>query len=89
MDIVIKTYGSLPCCLMEFTVNGIDADLDDFGEKNLFDGSCMDSECGCEFIPKEPTVGVLIKYRITEAEYKRVCEELSDELYVCDCGCCS
>ena len=88
-EVVIERYNSLPCSLRTFTIGGIVADEDDFGEKKLGNGSCMDNSCGCTFIPGEPTKGILEKYKIGEEEFYNICEELVNELYVSSCGLCS
>ena len=89
-EIIIERFDSLPCSLRTFTIGGIVADEDDFGEKKLGNGSCMDNSCGCIFKPKEqPTKGVLEKYKINEEEFYNICEELVNELYVSSCGYCS
>ena len=90
VSVVIEPFDSLPCSLRTFTIGGgIVAGEDDFGEKKLGNGSCMDNSCGCTFIPGEPTKEVLEKYRINEEEFYNICEELVNELYVSSCGLCS
>ena len=88
-EIVIERFDSLPCSLRTFTIGGIVADEDDFGEKEFGNGSCMDNSCSCTFIPGKPTKGVLEKYKINEEEFYNICEELVNELYVSSCGLCS
>ena len=88
-EIIIEPFDSLPCSLRTFTIGGIVADEDDFGEKEFGSGSCMDNSCSCTFIPGKPTKEVLEKYKITEEEFYNICEELVIELNVSSCGCCS
>ena len=77
----------LPCCTRVFKVNGIPADIDDFGEGcTSGDPSC--GSCHHEFNHGYPTTEVLSKYGITLEEYKEVCEKLEEELYVGSCGLC-
>jgi hypothetical protein len=87
--VVIERFNSLPCSLRTFTIGGIVADEDDFGEKEFRDGNCRDNSCGCTFIPGEPTKEVLEKYKINEEDFYNICEELVNKLYVSSCGLCS
>ena len=89
IELVVKAYDALPCHLREFTINGEEAFVEDFGERILSEGSCMDNECGCEFAPKPATKEVLEKYGIDEEDYRDICDALEEELYVCGCGWCS
>lgn len=84
----IKTFRCLPCHTKKFTIKGIDADTDDFGDCDS-DGSCMNNTCRNKFIPKLPENDVLKKYDINLAEYKEICDALEEELFVCGCGWCS
>ena len=90
MELVIKPFHSLPCRLEVFTINGKDADQDDFGE--AFDHNEEIREpygCGdMHFDRKPPTQEVLDKYNITEEEYDCICGELGCELCVGSCGWC-
>lgn len=76
-----------PCTLKVFTVNGIDANPDDFGEvtKHVGHFCCEYREfSGFEYAP----IGVLEKYHITEEEFFEVSDELRDMLTITDCGRC-
>ena len=90
MKLVIKPFHSLPCHLEVFTINGKDADKDDFGD--IFDHNEEIREpygCGdMQFDAKPPTKEVLDKYNITEEEYYNICSELRCELCVGSCGWC-
>ena len=89
LNLVIETYQCLPCSVSKFTINGKDADVDDFGEGCSY-GSCMEGTCCHKFFVNEnPDNKVLEKYGITEAEYFYIAEELSSRLYVDGCGWCS
>lgn len=74
MELVIQPYHGLPCELVVFTINGKDADSEDFGDMH--------------FDPKPSTKEVLDKYHITETEYNTICNELEDKLWVGRCGWC-
>lgn len=75
MKLVIKPFHSLPCQLEVFTINGKNADKDDFGDMYDHDAesaepySCADMQ----FDPKPPTEEVLDKYNLTEEEYYNIC----------------
>ena len=90
MELVIKPFHSLPCCLEVFAINGKSADKDDFGD--TFDHHCESAdeyECGdMHFDRKPPTKEVLDKYNITEEEYYNICNELECKLCVGSCVWC-
>jgi hypothetical protein len=85
---VIQPYEYFPCSLEIFTINGIKACIEDFGE-TVVAGSCMENNCSCEFQAGESTKEVLDKYKITQEEFYNICEELESKLYVFSCGLCS
>lgn len=67
------------CCYMRtFEINGIKALQDDFGNQVDTEPDNADEYCcgNMQFIPKESTVEVLNKYKITQAEYEQICKEL-------------
>lgn len=76
-----------PCTTKIFTINGIDADPDDFGEVTKHVGHFC-----CEYREfsgfEEPPTDVLEKYHITKEEFFEVCDELRDMLTITDCGRC-
>lgn len=76
-----------PCSPKVFTINGIYADPDDFGEVDKISGNyCCKSR---EFIGFEkPPTGVLEKYHISKDEFFEICNKLSDVLRVTDCSRC-
>jgi hypothetical protein len=77
------------CSLSEFTINGIEADWSDFGDKDDHDpDNAEDYGCGdMRFTPTPPTAEILNKYGITEDQYNTICEEL-DVLSFGNCGWC-
>lgn len=91
MNIVAKPYHALPCNLETFTINGIEAEVRDFGSSEDTDPySAEPYGCGDHrFVRHEtPKAGVLGKYRITIDEYNEVCSELESTLAVGSCGWC-
>ena len=87
MKLTIETFDAFPCSTRIFTINGIEANEYDFGEKHIY-GSAIHNKCCCEFIPKMPTQNVLDMYNISLDEYQTICDELSSALYVFHCGWC-
>ena len=85
MKLEAEMYKAL-CALRVFKINDIEADINDFGEQK--DLGCKDQneyECGnMKFIPFEPTLSVMEKYDINEAEYYEVCAKLDWLSF----GCC-
>ena len=77
------------CGLKIFEINGIKAYSYDFGtQEDIAPDDAYPYCCGdMQFIPKESTPKVLNKYRITQAEYEQICEEL-DCLSFGECGWC-
>jgi hypothetical protein len=81
------------CAASQLTVNGIEADLDDFGagdDKGYAEPTCIEEEFyGCydrQFECYQPTSEVLEKYKITLAEYSLLVTLLESELSF---GCCN
>ena len=83
-------FGTALCYTPTFTINGIAADSDDFGEK--YDRSpetAEDYACGdMQFTGVPPKPEVLEKYGITEAEYALVVGRLEAGLSFGSCGWC-
>lgn len=72
-----------------FTINGKNADYNDFGEKYDRDPENAE-ECGnMQFNRIEATKEVLEKYSITKDEYSKICDELEVKLSFGCCGECS
>ena len=90
MELVIEPFNALPCALKIFTINGKEADSDDFG--STFDHINGEKEvygcCNMYFEPIPPAKEVLHKYNITEEEYYEICDELENKLHVGHCEWC-
>lgn len=88
MRFEIKKIKYFPCKLEIFTINGIGADVYDFGIK----GRTGDGEYGCkycEFKPyRHPADGVLDKYGITYEEFITIGDILQEKLTFTNCGWC-
>lgn len=86
MKLEVEARGAL-CELRVFSINGKDADYEDFVEKydhdieNAPDYGCGDMRCDV----KDPTKEVLEKYGITLAEYHEIADHVCEKL---DFGCC-
>ena len=81
------------CWCPIFTIKGIKAAADDFGENDDIDCHCEDKPFrGCGnmiFTPKPATQKVLDKYGITVDEYNEIASVLEDGLSFGYCGLCS
>ena len=79
-----------PCYAEVFKINGIEADIDDFGEsKDVSPEIAEHYGCGCRrFITNPPTQDLLEKYGLSETQYYDVCYKLQKELFVGKCGWC-
>lgn len=90
MELKIKTHYALPCRAEVFTINGKNAEQNDFGD--MYDHHAQDAEpyacADMRFDPKPPTKEVLNRYNITDKEYYEICNELECELCVGRCGWC-
>lgn len=89
MNLVFKVYGSL-CAMDEFSINGIDADAEDFGsQEDHSPETAGDYGCGdMRFTGCDPTPSVLRKYKITKDEYDIVRRKLESDLSFGSCGWC-
>lgn len=90
MEVVIKPIHSLPCRLEVFTINGKDANQDDFGDMSDHHAESAEPYACADmhFDRKPSTKEVLDKYNITEEEYYNICNELEDKLCIGGCGWC-
>ena len=90
MEVVIKHYKWLPCELEVFTINGINADRDDFGYLDGYCGEYEDYSClGRIFIIEEDKKEeAMLKYHLTETEYDIICSKLKNECYIDECCYC-
>lgn len=90
MEVIMIEYCGFPCSLEKFTINGIKAYKDDFGEtvsENNGFGGCINNRfkgSTNSFHIKE----VCNKYNITHEEYLEIMENLEDKLYIGDCSWC-
>ena len=76
MKVVIKPYKGSPCDVEIFTINGKEADLDDFGEVKKGDIGRYQCELS-GFAAKMPSSVILDKYQITVDEYAEIVEKLN------------
>lgn len=89
MDLKLEIYECL-CRTSIFTINGVNAHYDDFGEKydrgteNTEDYECDDMR----FTGKDSTPEILTKYSITQTEYDDVVSLLSEKLSFGSCSEC-
>jgi hypothetical protein len=85
----LSVYGAL-CSTEQFTINGIIADHDDFGEKYDRDPDGAEDYCcgDMQFTAVASHPDVLAKYQITEEEYQAIAEELVERLSFGSCGWC-
>lgn len=88
MKVEMEPYSAL-CSLRVFKINDIEADYNDFGEKEDINPTAAEPYgCGdMEFLPKAATQEVLDKYNITTDEYNEICKRL-DCLSFGNCGWC-
>ena len=97
-DIKIVAYGALPCEAQELVINGIEADKRDFGyntdcgsfgyEYGEFDDenwACADNQFVADDCVDQD---ILVKYGITEKEYREIQDKLASEFDVGRCGWC-
>ena len=89
MELELEIYGSLAATRV-FTINGVDAYYEDFGEKYDRDPeNAEDYACGdMRFTGNPSTPEILDKYKITEEEYQEVVSKLEDGLSFGCCGLC-
>ena len=89
MNYKIEVYYAL-CELSTFEINGIEADYNDFGDKDDVSPETAE-EYGCgnmKFTPKLATDEILNKYKISVDEYNTITLILIDKLSFGSCGCC-
>jgi hypothetical protein len=86
---IIEAY-DCRCSLKTFKINGIDADYDEFGDKEDIDReNAADYCCGnMTFTPRNAKQEVLDKYKISQEQYDEVCDKLVDALSFGSCGWC-
>lgn len=83
-------FGNCYCYAKNFTINGIRADSDDFGEQcDRSPETAADHCCGdMHFTPKDSTPEILAKYNITKTDYDFIASKLEDGLSFGACGYC-
>lgn len=88
MKLKIEQYQALPCALRVFTINGTEADKEEFGTIDL----TSDGEYGCAFCKftpdRHPKDGVLERYGITLEEFITIGDVLQEKLSFVNCGWC-
>lgn len=88
----LKFYSAL-CSVSIFKIDGVNADIDDFGNQEDLGRNDPDREDYCcknmQFIPKDPKEEILLKYNITESEYEYIAGILRDGLSFGNCGWCA
>ena len=89
MVLVIKACNYF-CDLEKFRINGIKADIYDFGYTYDADSdNAPDYGCGNRIFERyPPTKDTLEKYNITRDEYETICDELTTALSFGRCGLC-
>jgi hypothetical protein len=90
IEIVAKARHSLPCSLDVFTINGMRADVSDFGSTEDIDSEHAEEYCCSNrvFVQKNPRVEVLNRYGITIDDYDEIVTTLRNVLHVGSCGWC-
>ena len=81
----VETYETMPCELQTFRINGVDAELEDFGMvvKDDFGGyECTDLSF------EEGGQPPLKKYNLTYNDYVEICRVLSDIFNIGSCDWC-
>ena len=91
MDLKIKPFRALPCALEVFCINGVKADISDFGEsEDVSPETAEDYSCGDhQFIPhNHARAEVLERYGISGDEWDEIAQKLESALDVGACGWC-
>jgi hypothetical protein len=90
MKLKLKVYKCL-CKTEKFTINGIEADSKNFGNKRDISSKEVEYYCcgDMQFMPKLATQEVLDKYKISLDEYNKIANQLSESLSFGSCGLCS
>lgn len=91
MQVVVEPYESLPCELRVFKINGIEADVSDFG---FICDDCPETaeEYGCGDMrfhsDLKRATQAMRKYNIKLEQFIKICEKLESVLCVGKCGWC-
>ena len=97
IDILATPYDALPCRLSTFTINGIEADMDDFVDMECGYCECEDDCYGCHDMHAESLTLPQVREKLTGKELQVLTDEqirevqykLVDILCVGDCGWCA
>lgn len=81
MEIIVQMSPSMPCSTKIFTIDGIDADIDDFGRLEKEHGEEQYTCNNFHFVGTFPTDECLKKYHITLTNYKYIAETLESKIY--------
>jgi hypothetical protein len=87
MKIEIKVPTAMPCRPEVFKINGVNAELEDFGSIEKEQGGWYSCK-NIRFQHKLPTTAVLQKYRISLEQYAEVVRELERRLDLHSCSMC-
>lgn len=85
------TFSGASCYPCVFRINGIDAEDDEFGDKEDKAHEYAEEYGGCgnmQFESKPATKGVLDKYKITQEEYTEIANKLESGLSFGRCSQC-
>lgn len=100
MKIEFKQYDTLPCEVEKFEINGVKADINDFGFPEIIMpdldelGDAMYWGCGdriwftWELEECESWEPILKKYSITKEELQEITDMLERKLSISNCGWC-
>lgn len=89
MQIEIIPMKAHPCRLLAFTINGMEANVYDFGDCDTY-GDEYVYKCSNIFTPCEMyDHNILEKYGISKSEYREICKKLQEKLHITNCGWCS
>lgn len=89
LDIVVEPCEYFPCSLEVFTVNGVNADFEDFGYMGDYE-DCYKSCCNKVFMVDESLCPTTTKkYGITESQFYEIASILEDKLISGECNLCN
>lgn len=88
LNIQIKPYNGLPCCLEDFKINGQNAYVDDFGD--VVKESTRAYSCDVVKFVGDPRKSnqACKKYNISSDQFYSICKELEEKLFVGGCSLC-
>lgn len=91
MKIKLETYTALPCTTKTFKINGVNADVSDFGSNEDSDPEkAPQYGCGChKFVADiHKAEAAIEKYHITLHDFVEICDLLTKKLNVGRCEWC-